>query len=59
MIVNRDLCDLCGSCIAVCPVDAISMDEFYLLIDNERCTKCGNCVVVCPARAILTEELAE
>jgi len=55
MIINRELCDLCGSCIAVCPVDAISMDEFYVMIDKDRCTECGNCAIVCPARAISAE----
>ncbi len=55
MLIRQDLCDICGSCVAVCPVDAISIDEFYVLIANDICTGCGNCLIVCPARAISAE----
>ena len=52
MECNYLLCDLCGTCVSVCPVDAIVMDEFRLNIDNELCVECGNCVIVCPIKAI-------
>lgn len=38
-----------GSCISVCPVDAIDYDDEDLVwVDKEKCIGCGNCIVVCP-----------
>ncbi|MBN2532546.1 MAG: RnfABCDGE type electron transport complex subunit B [Spirochaetales bacterium] len=38
-----------GSCISVCPVDAIDYDEENLVwVDKEKCIGCGNCIAVCP-----------
>ena len=54
MYIRKDLCDLCGSCVAVCPVDAITLDEYRADIDTQICTKCGNCQIICPAKAIET-----
>lgn len=52
LYINRDLCDICGTCVAVCPVDAISVSEFQVTIDNDKCISCMNCVTVCPVKAI-------
>ena len=52
MKINKDLCDICGTCVAVCPVDAIVVGEFEVQIDNEKCTGCLNCLKICPAEAI-------
>ncbi len=38
-----------GSCIAVCPVGAISRDEDgRVTVDREKCIGCGKCTTVCP-----------
>ena len=50
--VNHDLCDICGTCVAVCPVDAITVSEFSVDIDNDICINCQKCVIVCPVKAI-------
>jgi coenzyme F420 hydrogenase subunit beta len=47
------LCNSCGACYTVCPVNAISFDETvggYLFpkIDDNLCTGCGLCYKVCP-----------
>ncbi len=55
MIINNELCDVCGACVAVCPVDAISVTEFSVCIDYEICTNCNNCKIICPAKAIFSE----
>lgn len=52
MKINMNLCDICGTCISVCPVDAIKADEFRVVIDENQCIECGKCKIVCPARAI-------
>mgnify|MGYP006309443325 CR=1 FL=1 len=49
---RRSLCDYCGTCVAVCPHDAIELLEFDLNIDPERCTLCERCVDICPIRAL-------
>ncbi len=42
-----------GTCKAVCPFDAVELDEEGIVhIDTQRCTGCGNCVEACPVRII-------
>lgn len=46
-----------GTCMRVCPFDAITMSEENLpLISKEKCTACGKCVASCPKQVI---ELAQ
>jgi len=52
-VVEDGLCLSCGTCVAVCPVDAIQMREtpgglLEANIDNAKCTNCGICWRVCP-----------
>ncbi len=48
---EQKLCDFCGTCVAVCPHDAIELSETQLTI-TEKCTVCKNCVYICPLRAL-------
>ena len=42
-----------GSCVKVCPFDAITMGEHGLpVVDENKCTGCGNCVKNCPRGVI-------
>ncbi|MBE0576229.1 MAG: 4Fe-4S binding protein [Desulfuromonadales bacterium] len=50
-------CTTCGTCEPVCPVNAISEGDPYV-IDKETCTDCGACDDVCPVDAIKWEETA-
>ena len=50
--VDRTKCDYCGTCVAVCTVDAIEVLESLVTIDEETCTQCLNCVAVCPWGAL-------
>ena len=50
--LNRELCDFCGTCVAVCPHDAIELAEADLTVIDEKCTECMNCVYICPIRAL-------
>jgi Pyruvate/2-oxoacid:ferredoxin oxidoreductase delta subunit len=53
--VDSDKCFSCGSCIALCPVEAISIaKDSTVQFDKEKClgSTCSICVDACPARAI-------
>lgn len=56
----HELCTRCGSCIGVCPENAIELDErkFPRLIP-ERCTRCGLCAAVCPGAEVRYADLSE
>lgn len=56
LIIDKDLCTGCGSCVDECPFEALEhIDE--LAVVNEKCTLCGACVDVCPEEAIEMEEV--
>ena len=51
LIIDKNTCTGCESCIPSCPFDALSMQEGKAVVD-EKCTFCGACVEVCPVSAI-------
>ncbi len=52
MNINTQLCDVCGTCASVCPVSAIRICEFEVIIDQDKCIRCLNCIKACPIEAI-------
>jgi Na+-translocating ferredoxin:NAD+ oxidoreductase RNF subunit RnfB len=53
--VDADKCFSCGSCVALCPVEAIILaSDCSVKFDKEKCvgSTCSVCVDACPARAI-------
>ena len=58
-IIN--VCNQCGNCIAVCPVEAIKRSKSGVVIINKKtCIGCFNCVGVCPTGTMFWhEDLAE
>ncbi len=53
-VLSSDKCCGCASCMNICPVGAISMQEnqegfLYPRIDDSKCTHCGLCAKSCPA----------
>ena len=53
--VDSDSCFSCGTCVALCPVEAISLGkDLTVQFDKEKClgSTCSICVDACPARAI-------
>ena len=50
--VITDSCVACGTCLPVCPVEAISEGDIYH-IDPDTCIECGSCAEVCPSEAII------
>jgi RnfABCDGE-type electron transport complex B subunit len=42
-----------GSCVKVCPFDAIHMgDDGIPIVDEDKCVGCGKCVEICPRQII-------
>ncbi len=58
---DQDTCMHCGTCTALCPVDAIKIDtESRLLVFNsEKCTACSLCFKICPVKAMQIEPSLE
>lgn len=53
-------CVACGSCIKVCPREAISVPNGVIaLVDTEKCIGCGKCAAICPAAIITIVEREE
>ena len=57
-IKDKAECCGCGSCLQVCPVNAISMQEdeegfLYPQVDSTTCVNCGACSEVCPVSNVI------
>lgn len=52
VVVDKDECTGCETCVETCPVEAISMKDDKAEIDQETCTQCETCVPECPVEAI-------
>ena len=50
--VIADLCNGCGLCVEVCPVNAIAMEAEKAKINPFVCIGCGACIPICPKEAI-------
>lgn len=53
--VILDKCVGCGVCLAVCPVQAIKLEDKKAIIDLDKCTLCGACPDSCKFEAIVIE----
>ena len=57
-VVKKGLCTGCGTCVGICPLDAIEMTVDHLrgiyvpALDREECNECGMCVDVCPGHNV-------
>jgi len=52
LFYRREACVGCGSCVSVCPEDALRLVDGGVLRDDSRCTLCGACANACPAEAL-------
>ena len=50
--IDRTLCDVCGTCVGVCPVDALTIEFGTLVVYREVCIDCRACESVCPVEAV-------
>ncbi len=54
VIRNDNRCTHCGSCVVLCPSNALTVDKATRRIDfnHNKCIACGICVNSCPPRAM-------
>lgn len=58
--INHDDCTGCGSCINICPMEAISMnDSGNAEVNLDRCIGCGLCLMNCSFDAVKLNEKPE
>ena len=50
--VDDDRCFGCAACIAMCPVDALSLIDRLAIVEEKKCTHCNNCIPACPVFAL-------
>jgi ferredoxin len=57
--IDQSLCIGCGSCLHLCPMEAISLGEETSSIDPNECAECGTCsrAEICPVDAITPVKL--
>jgi ferredoxin len=54
LLVNKDTCTLCLSCVSACPASALqdNAERPQLRLIEKNCVQCGLCVTTCPENAI-------
>lgn len=51
--INYAKCSCCGDCIALCPENALRMEEIGpVFVHPNTCTYCTICEAICPENAI-------
>jgi ferredoxin len=54
VVVDKDACTLCQSCVSLCPSGALgdNPDKPQLRFQEDACLQCGLCANICPENAI-------
>lgn len=56
--VDKNFCVACGTCVNVCPINAIDVKNgIFAEVNIDKCVGCGKCSKVCPATTIEIREL--
>ena len=50
--IEQKKCNLSFTCIRVCPVKAIKIEDKHAIVMHDRCIGCGSCFTVCKHNAI-------
>ena len=51
-VVDEDRCFGCGACIALCPVQVLTLTNRMIYVDEPNCTHCRLCLPSCPVFAL-------
>jgi nitroreductase/NAD-dependent dihydropyrimidine dehydrogenase PreA subunit len=52
VILGKEKCTGCGSCVKICHESCISLVDGVPNIDYEYCSTCSQCVAICPVQAL-------
>ncbi|RLE50918.1 MAG: hypothetical protein DRJ21_01185 [Candidatus Methanomethylicota archaeon] len=58
IIIRASYCTLCGSCINVCPVNAVTLNNSPK-VSESKCIRCGKCQEACPASSYIGRIIIE
>ncbi|WP_394325442.1 4Fe-4S binding protein [Methanobrevibacter arboriphilus] len=50
--MQKSLCQACGVCVNQCPVDALSLKDDEIFVNQDLCISCRECEALCPVNAI-------
>jgi NAD-dependent dihydropyrimidine dehydrogenase PreA subunit len=51
--INKDKCVGCGTCVEICPMEAVELNNGLAKLQAEICIGCGLCAYHCPEKAII------
>ena len=51
-VVDEDRCFGCAACIALCPVQVLTLSDRMIYVDEPNCTHCRLCIPSCPVFAL-------
>ena len=51
-VVDEDRCFGCAACVALCPVNALTLEGLLAIVDEPSCTHCEHCIPACPVHAL-------
>ena len=58
--IDEETCSGCGTCVSICPFDALEKDaEGIARVNEDACKGCGLCAASCPERAISMTRLTD
>lgn len=52
IVIDQDKCSGCGTCVAVCPYEALELKDGKSTLKENTCTGCGACAAVCRNKSI-------
>lgn len=54
-VIFPEKCVGCGECVAICPVDALTLADGKSSLDKNKCIGCASCMAVCPTGALFVD----
>lgn len=52
IIIDKNKCIGCGSCVKICHEHCLSLDKGFVRIDYDFCSTCTQCIATCPEQAL-------
>jgi NAD-dependent dihydropyrimidine dehydrogenase PreA subunit len=52
VVADKETCSGCGDCLDRCQMEALSLVDEVISVNQNMCFGCGNCVSVCPTESL-------